>query len=322
MGFNIEDVSGNSASGGPDSWVYEIDLWDHVDEVSADFEETFLGFPVGDAPSGYTYSALSTYDYGTIVTDGTTGEWTFFMDRDAVLDDAADQSITFTITGWDGGTNSTDSITINLLICICRGTLVETPDGPKPVENLAIGDRVRTAEGKDVDLQWVGSRKVTPDEIRHDPSLQPVRISKGALDGTLPSRDLWVSPNHKILVRDWRAELLFSSEEVLVPAKALVDDSKIVHDTSVDETEYFHLLFENHEIILTEGAPTESFFPGPVTLRMLAPEALESLFRQLPHLKQAKPYGTTARPCLTAWEGKILRRTDRIEGLNPGQFAA
>ncbi len=308
MGFNIEDVSGNSASGGPNNWVYEIDLWDHVDEVSADFDETFLGFPVGEAPSGYTYSGLSTSAYGSVVTNGTTGEWTFFMNRAAVLADMTDQTITFTVTGWDGGTSSTDSITINLLICICRGTLVETPDGAIPVEDLAIGDTVRTAEGKDVELRWIGSRKVHPFELECDPDLRPVRISAGALGENIPNRDLLVSPNHKILVRDWRAELLFSADEVLVPAKALIDDHRILRDLTIDETEYFHLLFENHEIILTEGAPTESFYPGPVTMRMLAPDALHSLLRQLPHLSKGVSYGATARPCLSPWEGKVLRR--------------
>ena len=118
--FNIEDVSGANTGGGPDNWVYTIDLWDHVDEVSADFQVIDInnGDDLGDAASGYTYSALSTTDYGTLTTaNPTTGEWTFTLDRDAVLAGGTDQTVTFTIVGADGGDSDDDSITINILIC-------------------------------------------------------------------------------------------------------------------------------------------------------------------------------------------------------------
>ena len=195
---------------------------------------------------------------------------------------------------------------------------MDTPTGQIAVEALKVGDTIRTSDGKDVELRWVGNRKITRFEIKRDPDLRPVRISAGALGNSVPSRDLWVSPNHKILVRDWRAELLFSEEEVLVPAKALIDGGHVIQDTSVNETEYFHLLFENHEIILTEGAPTESFFPGPYSLRMLVPEKRAELLELFPDLLDVG-YGDFARPCLTPKEGRFLRpsagKSEQIEPL-------
>ncbi|MDG2341093.1 MAG: Hint domain-containing protein [Paracoccaceae bacterium] len=310
--FNIEDTLGNNSGGGPDGWIYEIDLWDHVDEVSGDFDVINLnnGNNLGEAADGYTYSALNDDTYGYISTNTATGEWTFYMDRDAVLLDASNQTITFTIEGFDDGDSDDDSITINILICLCRGTLIDTPCGPVAVEDLHIDDLVTTADGDAAPLRWMGSRKISKAELKLQPDLHPIKIRKGALDDGVPSRDLWVSPNHNILIRDWRAQLLFSEDEVLVPAKALIDDGAITRDTTVSGTEYFHLLFDSHQIILTEGAPTESFFPGPFSLKMLSPDARYNLLLKFPSLGDEGGYGTAARPCLTPWEGQFLRRDE------------
>lgn len=308
--FNIEDVSGNNSAGGPDGWVYTIDLWDHVDEVSGNFQVIDLnnGNDLGDAAGGYTYSGLNTSAYGALTSDGTTGEWTFVLDRDAVLAGGTDQTVTFTIIGADGaGDSDDDSVTINILICLCRGTMVDTPNGPVAVEGLQIGDLVSNADGDPTPLRWIGSRRVTAPEMQLSPDLRPVRIAKGALGANIPVRDLRVSPNHNILIRDWRAELLFSEAEVLVPAKALVNDSTIHVDQTASSAEYFHLLFDQHQIIFTDGAPTESFFPGAFSLRMLSPEARHQLLTLFPGLLEDGGYGDAARPCLTPREGQFLR---------------
>ncbi len=311
MGFNIyniEDVSGNSVGGGPDGWIFEIDLWDHVDTVTGDFDEVDLdsGVSQGEAPDGYTYTVTDT-TYGYIVGNTTDGSWVFYLDRQAVLDDGTDQAFEFTIEGFDGGDSDDDSVTINILICLCRGTMVDTPEGPRRVENLRVGDLVSTADGEPMPLQWIGSRKISSYELAIRPELRPIRISKNALEHGVPTRDLFVSPNHNVLVRDWRAQLLFSENEVLVPAKALVNNANIVQDMTVSNTEYFHLLCESHQIIWTDGAPTESFFPGPYSLRMLSPEARFELLDLFPALLEEDGYGAAARLCLTPTEGQVLR---------------
>jgi len=307
--FNIEDVSGNNTGGGPDGWIYTIDLWTFVDQVSGDFDDVDLlsGASNGEAADGYTYSALSTTAYGTLTSNSATGQWTFFMDRAAVLAGGTDQTVTFTITGTDGGSSDDDSVTVNILICLCAGTMVDTPDGPRTVESLSTGDLISTADNGPVELQWIGSRKVTPSEFTLSPDLRPVRISQGALGKDMPIRDLSVSPNHHVMIRDWRALMMFGEEEVLVPAKALVNGDTIATDTGVSQTEYFHLLFDTHQIIWTDGAPTESFFPGPYSLKMLAPEKRFELLELFPNLSEENGYGEAARLCLTPREGQVLK---------------
>lgn len=319
--FNIEDVSGNNVGGGPDGWIFEIDLWDHVDTVTGDFDDVNLntGASNGEAADGYTYIQNDT-TYGNVVGNTSDGTWVFYLDRAAVLASGTDQTFEFTITGFDGGDSDDDSVTINILICLCRNTLVDTPDGPRKVQDLRIGDMVSTADGDPVALQWVGRRKISSYELAMRPELRPIRISKNALEHGVPSRDLFVSPNHNVLIRDWRAQLLFSEAEVLVPAKALVNGSSIVSDMTVQNTEYFHLLFESHQIIWTEGAPTESFFPGPYSLQMLSPEARYQLLELFPELLEEDGYGAAARLCLTPKEGQVLRPDTVVE--MPKQVAA
>ncbi len=90
----------------------------------------------------------------------------------------------------------------------------------------------------------------------------PIRIKANALGKGLPKRDLLVSPQHRILVSDWRAELMFGVSEVLVAAKHLVNDRDIRVATDLDEFEYYHILFESHQTVFSEGLPSESFHPG------------------------------------------------------------
>jgi hypothetical protein len=87
---------------------------------------------------------------------------------------------------------------------------------------------------------------------------------------------------HRILVRGWQAELYFGDEELLVPAKHLVNDHSVVWQP-VDRVEYFHILFDQHEVIFSDGAATESFYPGDQIMHGDAQmrSELESLFPEL-----------------------------------------
>jgi hypothetical protein len=70
-----------------------------------------------------------------------------------------------------------------------------------------------------------------------------------------------VSPEHRMLMTGWLAELNFGEDEVLVAAKHLVGMPGITRQEQAEIT-YLHLLFDRHEIVFAEGAPSESLHPS------------------------------------------------------------
>jgi len=317
MGYNISDVGGE-VSGGVDVWTFTLDLTDpSATTVSGDFDVVSLvsGDSTGEATDGYTFSALSDPTLGTLTFNQTDGTWTFTVDRAAVIATGQDQVISFTVTGTSGSNTDTDTINITILICVARGTLIDTPQGPVPVEALTPGDLVTTLDGPPQPLRWIGARRVDAAELARDPSLRPIRIGAGALGPGVPARDLVVSPQHRVYLQDWRAELFFGTGQVLVPAKSLVNDSRISVDRAAEEVEYFHVLFDTHQIMFTEGAATESFHPGTYSVSALDRATRNELDRLFPGLSGGQ-YGDTARPSLRVWEARMLcamgRTSDEI----------
>lgn len=311
MGYNISEVTGTTGGGtaGLDTWTFDVALnGTGVTTVSGDFDEVPIGGGApGEATGGYAFSVTSGGAFGNLSFDAATGAFTFTIDRAAVFGSGADQTVELSVTGTDSQGTDTDTVFINLTICVARGTLIETEAGPVPVEDLRIGDRVRTVEGAAQPIRWVGCRRIAARELLADASLRPVRIAAGALGENRPARDLTVSPQHRILLDDWRAELFFGAPQVLVPAKGLVNDTTIrtLHDT--DGVDYFHVLFDRHEIMLTEGLPTESFHPGDYALRELGGATRDELFRMFPELIDGAGAPETARMVLRPWECALLQ---------------
>ncbi len=132
--------------------------------------------------------------------------------------------------------------------CLVRGTLVATPAGEVAVETLAIGDLVTTLDGSAKRVKWIGRRSYGAAFLRGNAKVVPVVIAAGALGSNIPSRDLRVSPDHALHL-----------DGGLVPAALLVNGTTIRQDLTADQVDYFHVEFENPEVIFTNGAPTESY---------------------------------------------------------------
>ncbi len=183
--------------------------------------------------------------------------------------------------------------------CFTAGTLIATIDGQTPVENLQVGDRVLTLDSGFQTVRWIGQRTV-PGVGK----MAPVRIVQGTL-GT--QQDLLVSPQHRMLVSGWQAELISGESEVLVPAKHLVNDLSIVRE-QVDEVTYVHVLFDQHEVIWANGSPSESFHPAQVGLGLLEDDTRQELFELFPELAvhPSTAYGPTARHTLKQHEAALL----------------
>lgn len=196
-----------------------------------------------------------------------------------------------------------------LILCFASGTWIATPDGERRVETLAPGDPVLTVEGESVPLRWIAHRHLSPDELAAWPDLRPIRIPRDHFGPGLPNRALRVSPQHRIRLEGWWVELLFGAEQVLVPARHLLGGG-ITQPDDGRRVDYYHLLFDRHEIVLSNGLPTESYQPSARAVDGLD-AAVRAEFLRL--------FGGTARvhflsrpdaaPTLRAHEGRTLARS-------------
>ena len=191
-----------------------------------------------------------------------------------------------------------DDLNDLVVICFAKGTLIETPDGPRYIETLAIGDLVNTLDDGPQPIRWIGTRRVSG----MGPNA-PVRIKAGAL-GNL--RTLYVSQNHRMLVSGPAAELLFGEAEVLVAAKHLTNDDtvRIVPRAHVD---YVHFLFDSHQIVFAEACPAESLYPGPQTLDVVGPESRDEIIALFPELENKALSDPLTRYALRRHEAMALR---------------
>lgn len=155
---------------------------------------------------------------------------------------------------------STDTLTFTS--CFLRGTLIRTPEGDIPVEDLRVGDLVVTHTGV-AEIKWVGRRRIDPKAIDKPRDTLPVRIQTGAFAENVPSRDLYVSPDHCMLL-----------EDSLIPAKFLINGTTVTQEATLVPFEYFHIELEQHSIILAEGAQTETYLDLGGRMSFLEPGVL------------------------------------------------
>ena len=280
------------------------------DELYGGIGADTINFNVGDTASGgdgddiFTLGALAGGPVDITITGGegveTVGDT---LNLAGQINSASDII-------YSGGNNEAGTATLidgsvitfseieNVVICFAYGTHILTDRGDCMVQNLEIGDNVITRDNGLQKIRWIGSRKVPAKD-----NLAPIVFRQGVINNT---RDLVVSPQHRMLVSGMRAELLFGQSEVLVPAKHLLGNDGVYQ--AVDGfVEYFHVLFDTHEIIYAEGTATESYHPGDYSLGELGEPARDELFNLFPYLRSApNAYGPTARTCLKGFEGKMI----------------
>ncbi|PKP85342.1 MAG: hypothetical protein CVT80_03130 [Alphaproteobacteria bacterium HGW-Alphaproteobacteria-2] len=194
-----------------------------------------------------------------------------------------------------------------IIPCFTPGTRIGTPSGEKPVEDLRPGDRVITRDHGVQTVRWVGARTLSRTELALAPDLRAVRIRAGALGHGLPERDMLVSPNHRMLVMSERTRLFFDEAEVLVAAKHLADGDGIAQVETAGVT-YIHVMFDHHEVILADGAWSESFQPGDWSLRGLEREQRAELLDLFPELAETASRAgyRAARRSLKKHEARLL----------------
>lgn len=202
--------------------------------------------------------------------------------------------------------------------CFTLGTEIETDRGLCLIETLSVGDRVMTLDHGLQPIRWIGRVTLPPSRLDLQPNLRPISIRAGALAPGVPLRDLEVSPQHRILVRSPIAARMFDASEVLVAAKHLVGIDGVTVSAATQGVTYLHLLLDQHQIIRSNGAWTETLFVGPnnhMSLSSSARREIAALFPEL--IAKGTPQGS--RRFLTGREAKqlALRHTKNRRVLAP-----
>ena len=179
-----------------------------------------------------------------------------------------------------------------LILCFGRGTEILTPKGVKAIETLQADDLVlsRNAQeqGEFVPTRVVKvlRKKISQQDLVANPKLFPVKIKAGALGQKLPYQDLTVSRQHRMIVSSKITNRMFKRKDVFVAAIRLTELPGIFEDTAVKEVEYYHLILEEHRVVIANGAPSESFYFGNEALKGLAPETYKELLEIFPTLSE------------------------------------
>ena len=214
-----------------------------------------------------------------------------------------------TVTWLDGSVLTFSEIeNINYTACFTPGTLIKTALGEMDAADIAKGDVVLTRDNGYQVVRWAAQQTMTGAELRANEALRPVRIAAGALGRGTPERDMLVSPQHRVVVSGPVIELLFGEDEVLVAALHLVGRPGITRECPEAGVTYVHFMFDRHEIVMSDGAWTESFQPGDLSIAGLDDAQrteLLTLFPELADQEGQKAYDV-ARPALKGYQARVL----------------
>jgi Hint domain len=272
----IGDVLGSTVNTGGSITFEDGNSFALLDPAFDPFEMPITGFRAGDTIAlahqssgffGSTYSYnwdqpthqltifetptfLSTFEIARLTLNGVYDPSDFTL-----IDNTGLPMIPGAVSINSNGTFTTpfqlDIITSQAIPCFVRGTLIATPDGKRPVENLRPGKQVITlADGEEVPrtVTWVGHRRIDLTRHLRPETVAPIRIERDAFADDMPHRDLLVSPDHAIFV-----------DGKLICARQLVNGTTIRQECDSRAVHYYHVELDRHAILVAEGLPAESY---------------------------------------------------------------
>lgn len=207
-----------------------------------------------------------------------------------------------TFTGATRDSFTTDNTGV---VCFTKGTAIRTPRGDVQVDRLRVGDLVSTLDNGLQRIRWIGTTTLGVEALAARPKQRPVLIQRGVLG---VARDLLVSPQHGMMIG---TDHLARATHLAKTTRGI----RVAHGKK--QVTYVHIMFDAHQIVFAEGVPSESFYPGPMALKMMSVSAREGVFAIWPNLRTASDrdavariYGSTARPFLLNREVAAAMSTD------------
>ena len=269
-------------------------------------EDTFVNFGPGDIVDGGSTGV----DNDTLDLTGTAptgGSLVIDITGPDSNGNGSDGTVTyFDDTGTEVGVLRFSEIE-NIIPCFTPGTVIATPKGERLVEELREGDRIITRDNGLQEIRWVGRRDLSGQELAQAPHLKPVLIRAGSLGHGLPERDMMVSPQHRLLINNDRTALYFEEREVLAAAKHLTG-MEGVDSVEASSVSYIHFMFDQHEVVLSNGSWTESFQPGEQVLDGMGNAQRNEIFELFPELAEKEGLNAyqAARRSLKKHEARLL----------------
>jgi hypothetical protein len=151
------------------------------------------------------------------------------------------------------GAGDADTQGAGLAPCFVAGTRIATERGERPVETLALGDRMVTVDGSAWPITWIGHRRISRDEHAYPPDVMPIRVRADAFATGAPRRDLLLSPDHAVFLNG-----------VLIPVRHLVNGATLLREKRQDVS-YWHFALTHHDVVLAEGLACETLRdPGEI----------------------------------------------------------
>ena len=191
--------------------------------------------------------------------------------------------------------------------CFLRGTMIATETGERAIETLAPGDRVFTKDHGFQPIRWIGRSTLSRRKLLHAEHLRPVLIPAGAMGSGLPIRDLKVSQQHRVLLEGPAVQLHLGLEEALAPAVSLTGHKGIRVIDDCRPVDYFHMMFDRHEVVFGEGLASESFMVGATIRDEMEAAQLAEIIEIFPELGRDEWRGLeAARPILRRFEVAAL----------------
>lgn len=142
-------------------------------------------------------------------------------------------------------------------VCYAKGTRILTKNGFVPIEQIKLKDNILINgliyNNKNTQLDekytfepvvWISSFKIN----KLSNKSRPICIKKKALGKSCPVTDLYVSPNHGIIINN-----------KLIRAKELINGTTIFQDHTYESIEYYHIELDRHSVINANGVWSETY---------------------------------------------------------------
>lgn len=126
---------------------------------------------------------------------------------------------------------------------LLAGNNILTMTGYAKIEDLKAGDRIITRNGA----------RILRDVVKSTHEMRPIKVGPNTLGYSRPASEMLVAPDQEVMVRDWRAEMLFGEDFVIIEINRMVDGKYISEDEKLAEHDVYELCFDEEEIYYADG---------------------------------------------------------------------